>query len=197
MVTGGPLNRGRVAILATHGFHQAELISPWKTLDTFGVSVDIVAPARGTIRGWAHDDWAREVEVHRALGELGPTSADDYDALIVPGGVFHADALRLDARAHVFVRRFFEEDVPVGVIGHGTWILVDAGVLKGRRLTSARSMRTDLVNAGAHWVDKQVSIEGNLISSRDLLDVPAFEDALLGELESPPKRFHPHPPPAG
>lgn len=196
MVSGGKMENKRVAIVATDGVEQVEIVSPMRTLKSAGVDVDVIAPEGGTIRAWKHTDWGESIEVDRTLDELGPMSADEYDALLLPGGVINADALRREHRAHTFLRRFFDEDVPVAVICHGAWILIDAGVIRGRRITSYPTLECDLRNAGARWEDRQVLIDGNLISSRRPDDLPAFEDALLGALESPPRRTmprHAHP----
>ncbi len=192
MVSGGKIEGKRVAILATDGFEQSELKSPMRALEQAGVEVHVIAPKGPTIRAWKHTDWGDTVRVDRTLDELSPTAADEYDALVLPGGGMNPDKLRRDERALAFVRRFFEEDVPVAVICHGPWTLIDAGVVKGRRITSYPSIQTDLRNAGARWEDKQVVIDGNLISSRSPDDLPAFEDALLGAVESPPRRTMPH-----
>lgn len=188
MVSGGRIEGKRVAILATDGFEQSELMSPMRALEQAGVEVHVIAPKDGKIRGWNHTDWGESVTVDRTLDELEANAADEYDALVLPGGVMNPDKLRRDERALAFVRRFFEEDVPVAVICHGPWTLIDAGVVKGRKITSWPSLQTDLRNAGARWEDKQVVIDGNLISSRKPDDLPAFEDALLGAIESPPRR---------
>jgi protease I len=182
----------RVAIVATDGFEQSELMSPKRTLEKRGVKVDVIAPHGGTIRGWNHTDWGDEVKVDRVLDDVTAEDAEQYDALVLPGGVMNPDKLRRDERALAFVRRFFEEDIPVAVICHGPWTLIDAGVVRGRHITSWPSLQSDLRNAGARWDDRQVIIDGNLISSRKPDDLPAFQDALLAELESPPKRIKPH-----
>lgn len=181
----------RVAIVATDGFEQSELMSPKRTLEKRGAKVDVIAPHGGTIRGWNHTDWGDELKVDRVLDEVKPDDAEQYDALVLPGGVMNPDKLRRDERALAFVRRFFEEDIPVAVICHGPWTLIDAGVVRGRHMTSWPSLQSDLRNAGARWDDRQVIIDGNLISSRKPDDLPAFQDALLAELESPPKRIKP------
>lgn len=197
MVSGGRIEGKRVAILATDGVEQSELLSPKRALERMGIEVHVIAPKGGTIRAWKHTEWGESVRVDRSLDELGASAADDYDALVLPGGVMNPDKLRRDERALAFIRRFFDEDAPVAVICHGAWTLIDAGVVRGRHMTSYPSIQTDLRNAGARWEDKQVVIDGNLISSRSPADLPAFEDALLGAIESPPRRVvHRHPPPA-
>ncbi len=181
----------RVAIVATDGFEESELLSPKRALEKRGAEVDVIAPHGGTIRAWDHGDWGDEVEVDRVLADVKPEDAESYHALVLPGGVISPDKLRREERALAFVRRFFEEDIPVAAICHGPWTLIDAGVVRGRHLTSWPSLQSDLRNAGARWDDRQVIIDGNLISSRKPDDLPAFQDALIAQLESPPKRLKP------
>ncbi len=186
------LSGKRVAVVATDGVEQVELTSPKRALEGHGVKVDIIAPKSGHIRAWKHTEWGERIAVDHAIEEA---RADDYDALVLPGGVMNPDKLRRDERVLAFVRRFFDENKPVAVICHGPWTLIDAGVVKGRHLTSYPSLKRDLQNAGARWDDRQVVIDGNLVSSRNPGDLPAFEDALVGVLESPPKRVRAaHPP---
>lgn len=179
------LSGKRVAIVATDGVEQVELTSPKRALEGHGVKVDVIAPKSGHIRAWKRTEWGERVAVDHAIDEA---RTDDYDALVLPGGVMNPDKLRRDERVLTFVRRFFDENKPVAVICHGPWTLIDAGVVKGRHLTSYSSLKKDLQNAGARWDDRQVVIDGNLVSSRNPDDLPAFEDALVGLLESPPKR---------
>lgn len=179
------LSGKRVAIVATDGVEQVELTSPKRALEGHGVKVDVIAPKSDPIRAWKRTEWGERVAVDHAIDEA---RTDDYDALVLPGGVMNPDKLRRDERVLTFVRRFFDENKPVAVICHGPWTLIDAGVVKGRHLTSYPSLKKDLQNAGARWDDRQVVIDGNLVSSRNPDDLPAFEDALVGLLESPPKR---------
>lgn len=186
------LSGKRVAIVATDGVEQVELTSPKRALEGHGVKVDVIAPKSDPIRAWKRTEWGERVAVDHAIDEA---RTDDYDALVLPGGVMNPDKLRRDERVLAFVRRFFDENKPVAVICHGPWTLIDAGVVKGRHLTSYPSLKKDLQNAGARWDDRQVVIDGNLVSSRNPDDLPAFEDALVGLLESPPKRMRvAHPP---
>lgn len=178
----------RVAILATDGVEHVELTSPKRALEAMGVTVHVIAPHGDRVRSWKHTEWGEHIEVDRTIDAA---SADDYDALVLPGGVMNPDRLRRDPRVLAFVRRFFDDNKIVAVICHGAWTLIDAGVVEGRHITSYPSLQTDLRNAGARWDDRQVVIDGNLISSRRPDDLPAFEDALLGALESPPKRTRP------
>jgi len=173
------LNGKKVAILATHGFEQSELLDPKDALENEGAQVDVVAPAADDIQGFRHFDKADKVHVDRALGEA---DAEDYDALVLPGGVFNPDALRSNEDAIRFVRRFFTDSKPVGVICHGGWTLIDAGVVEGRTLTSVRSIRTDLRNAGARVVDQEVVVDNGLVSSRTPDDLDAFCRKLVEEI---------------
>ncbi len=185
----GSLDGKRIAIVATDGFEQSELMSPKNALERRGAKVDVIAPHGGWIRGWHHTNWGEEVKVDRVLDDVKAEDAEKYDGLLLPGGVMNPDQLRLDERVLALVQRFFEEDIPVAAICHAAWTLIDAGVVRGRHLTSWPSLQSDLRNAGARWDDRQVIIDGNLITSRKPDDLPAFQDALIGELESPPKRL--------
>ncbi len=169
-----------IAILATDGFEQVELLEPRKALDEAGAVTHVVAPKdQGErIRGWDHDHWGDEVAVEVPLAEADPAA---YDALLLPGGVMNPDNLRADEEAVEFTRSFFTEGKPVAAICHGPWTLIEAGVVEGRRMTSYHSIRTDLVNAGAEWVDEEVVVDRGLVSSRNPDDIPAFNDAMLAE----------------
>ena len=177
------LNGKRIAILATDGFEQAELEEPRSALTAEGAGVDVVAPKAGEIQGFRHFDKGDKVRVDRALGEV---RAEDYDALVLPGGVFNPDALRTDESAVRFVRGFFSDGKPVGVICHGGWTLIDAGVVEGRTMTSVRSIRTDLRNAGANVVDREVVVDNGLVSSRTPKDLDAFCRKLVEEIAEGP-----------
>jgi protease I len=166
----------RIAILATDGFEQSELVEPKQALSAAGARVDVVAPKAGSIRGWKTDDWGDEVAVDVPLAEA---QAEAYDALVLPGGVLNPDRLRTDAAAVGFVRSFFEQHKPVAAICHGPWTLVEADVLQGRRVTSYPSIRSDLVNAGAHWEDAEVVEDDGLVTSRNPDDIPAFNRKVM------------------
>jgi protease I len=166
----------KIAILATNGFEEVELTKPRKALDEAGATTHIIAPESGTIKAWNHDDWSDTYEVDATLDEA---SADDYDALVLPGGVLNPDKLRVNEDALAFVKSFFEQDKPVGAICHGPWTLINADVVKGRKLTSYHTIRRDLENAGAIWVDQEVAKAGNLVTSRNPDDIPAFNDAII------------------
>jgi protease I len=171
-LTGAAGLRGvRVAILATDGFEQAELLEPRRALDAAGADTEVVSPKQGKVRGWKMKEWGDEVAVDRALDAADPK---DYDALLLPGGVINADALRMQPKAVSFVKSFFDDGKPVGVICHAPWTLIESGVVRGHRLTSWPSLRTDLTNAGAQWVDAEVVVDGKLVTSRKPDDIPAF-----------------------
>ena len=169
----------RVAALATHGFEQDELLQPRKALIDAGATVEVVSPESGRIRGWKHKEWGEDVKVDRTLEQARP---DEYDALLLPGGVMNPDRLRMDPRVVQFVKRFFDEGKPIAVICHGPWTLVEAGVVRGVTMTSWPSVKTDLENAGARWVDQEVVVDGQLVTSRKPDDLPAFTRAILERL---------------
>ena len=169
----------RVAILATDGFKQVELIEPKKSLEQAGATTEVIAPKAGEIRGWKMKDWGDSVAVDKTLSNAKP---GDYDALILPGGVANPDHLRMDEKAVRFVKDFAESGKPVAAICHGPWTLIEAGVVKGHTLTSWPSLKTDLRNAGANWVDKEVVMDGNFITSRKPDDIPAFSKKVIEEI---------------
>jgi len=168
----------RVAALATHGFEQDELLQPRKALVDAGATVEVVSPESGRIRGWRHKEWGEEVAVDRTLDQA---RADEYDALLLPGGVMNPDRLRMDSRAVQFVKRFFDDGKPIAVICHGPWTLVEANVVRGVTMTSWPSLKTDLTNAGAKWVDQEVVVDRGLVSSRKPDDIPAFNRKMIEE----------------
>ncbi len=173
-----PLQGKRVAVLATDGFEQSELEQPKQALEGAGASVDVVAPKSGSIRGWAGKDWGSPIAVDRTLDEARP---DEYDGVLLPGGVMNPDRLRTDSRAVAFVRDAFQAGKPVAAICHGPWTLIDAGVVKGYRITSWPSLKADLTNAGATWVDDEVVTDRGLVSSRKPADIPAFNRKMIEE----------------
>lgn len=172
----GKLTGIRVAILATDGFEQSELLEPRKALDQAGAATEIISPKGGRIRGWNHKEWGREVDVDQALQSADPK---DYDALVLPGGVMNPDALRMNPTAVAFVKSFFEAGKPVAAICHGPWTVIETGAARGQRMTSWPSLKTDIKNAGAEWVDEEVVVDGKLVTSRKPDDLPAFNRATV------------------
>jgi protease I len=173
------LNGKRVAILVAEGFEQSEMVEPRRALEQAGAETEIVSPAQDEVQGWNHFDKADRFNVDVPVEQA---NADDYDALLLPGGVANPDQLRTNPKAVQFVKRFFEASKPVGVICHGPWTLIEAGAVQGRTLTSWPSLRTDLVNAGAKWVDQEVVTDRGLVSSRKPDDIPAFSRKLIEEI---------------
>lgn len=161
----------RIAILATDGFEQSELEKPLGTLRDAGADVRVVSLEGGSIRGVRGHQWSDEVPVDRTLGEV---SADDFDTLVIPGGLYNPDTLRAEPAAVEFVRDMFDAKKPVAAICHGPWLLIEADVVRGRQVTSYPSIRTDLINAGALWLDQAVVVHQGLITSRSPADLDAF-----------------------
>lgn len=175
----GKLDGKKVAIIATDGFEESELTEPRKALEQAGARVEVVSLERGRIRGNRHFERGLEVPVDRTIDEARPEA---YDALVLPGGLFNPDKLRTDQRVTGFVRTFFESGKPLGAICHGPQVLIDAGVVEGRKLTSVRSIATDLKNAGALWQDTEVVVDQGLVTSRTPDDLPAFCRKLVEEI---------------
>ncbi len=173
------LSGKKIAILATDGFEQSELIKPRQALDQAGATTEVISPKTGEIKGWNHTEWGESVKVDKALGQANPA---DYAALVLPGGVMNPDHLRMDPAAVDFVRKFVETGKPVAAICHGPWLLVEAGVVKGKKVTSWPSLKTDLRNAGAEWIDQEVSKDGQFITSRKPDDIPAFSRTIIDTL---------------
>jgi protease I len=167
----------KIAILATDGVEQIELLDPQKALKAAGATVTVVSPKSGTIQGMNHDQKGDQIKVDATLDSVKP---EQFDALVLPGGVANPDYLRVDKQAVDFVRHFATSGKPVGAICHGPWTLIEADAVRGRTLTSWPSLQTDLRNAGATWVDKPVVADGNLVSSRKPDDLPQFNAQLLG-----------------
>ncbi|HVL37298.1 MAG TPA: type 1 glutamine amidotransferase domain-containing protein [Burkholderiales bacterium] len=166
----------RVAILVAEGFEQAEMVEPRKALEQAGAQTEIVSPAEDEVQGWNHFDKADRFQVDAPLDEA---RSADYDALLLPGGVASPDQLRALPKAVQFVREFVQAGKPIAVICHGPWTLIEAGAAKGRTLTSWPSLQTDLVNAGAKWVDEEVVVDRGIVSSRKPDDLPAFSRRML------------------
>ncbi len=166
----------RIAILATDGFEQSELIDPRRALDTAGAITEVISPKSGEVKAWNHKDWGLSVDVDQKLDEANPQR---YDALLLPGGVMNPDALRVLPKAVAFVRSFFDADKPVAAICHGPWTVVESGSAEGYRMTSWPSLRTDIQNAGGEWVDAEVVVDENLVTSRMPADIPAFNREMI------------------
>ncbi|MFY2764668.1 type 1 glutamine amidotransferase domain-containing protein [Arenimonas sp. MALMAid1274] len=169
-------NAKRIAILATDGYEQSELMDPRETLKKAGYDVDVISLKSGQIRGWKGKDWGDSVDVDV---ELSKASAKDYAALVLPGGVINPDKLRMEQAAVAFIKEFDQAGKPLAAICHGPWLLAEAGAAKGREMTSWASIRTDLENAGAKWKDAEVVVDGHVITSRKPDDIPAFTQAVI------------------
>jgi protease I len=161
----------KIAFLFTEGAEQVEVQKPLEAVKEAGAEVDIVSLEKGEIEMWEHFDKGEKITADKAVSDADPS---DYDGLVLPGGVANPDQLRADEDAVKFVRAFFEQDKPVGSICHGPWLLVEAGAAKGRKVTSFPSIKTDLENAGADWVDEEVVVDNGLVTSRNPDDLPAF-----------------------
>jgi protease I len=180
------LNGKKIAILVCDGFEQVELTEPVKALQDAGATTHIVSPAQGQVKGWKETEWGDRFKVDVPLDRV---KAVDYDALLLPGGVLNADKLRMNARAVQFVKDFFKHSKPVAAICHGPVILIDAGVLKGRTVTSYPAIRADLANAGAIWVDQEVYVDNGLVTSRKPDDLPAFNRKMIEEFAEGVHKF--------
>ncbi|QGA52635.1 type 1 glutamine amidotransferase domain-containing protein [Pseudomonas brassicacearum] len=177
----GSLNNKRVAILVTDGFEQAELTGPQQALEQAGVEVDIVSAREGQVKGWNHDQPADDFRIDLTFKAA---NVEQYDAVVLPGGVQNSDTIRIDADAQKLVKSFEAAGKPIAVICHGGWLLVSSGLVKGKTMTSYKTLKDDLVNAGANWVDKEVVKDGTLISSRQPDDIPAFNRELISALSA-------------
>lgn len=175
---GKELQGKRVAILSTDGFEQSELFEPLKALKEAGADVQIVSIKAGEIKGWKHTDWGEKIKVDLVLEDA---SADDFDALMLPGGVINPDKLRIEEKAVQFVKAIAEAGKPIAAICHGPQTLIETGVLIGRTMTSWPSLKTDLINAGANWIDEEVVVDNGLVTSRKPDDIPAFNRKMIEE----------------
>ena len=166
----------KVAILVEDGFERVELVDPRRALDQAGAVTRIVSPRGERVRSWNFTEWSEPFPVDVVLDRAQP---DDFDALLLPGGVMNPDALRMQPKAVAFVKAFFDAGKPVAVICHGPWTVIETGAARGRRIASWPSLKTDLRNAGAEWVDEEVVVDGNLVSSRQPDDIPAFSREMI------------------
>ena len=172
------LENKTVAILTDNGFEEVELTGPRKALEEAGAKVRIVSMQKNTVRAWNHDHWSIEVQVDDLLSEA---NSDDYDALMIPGGVINPDKMRSQLEYVLFAREFLESGKPVAAICHGPQLLIETGLLRGRDMTSYPSIKTDLINAGADWHDKAVVVDNGLVTSRSPDDLPAFNEKMIEE----------------
>lgn len=170
----------RIAILATDGFEESELTSPKRALENEGWDTEIISLKTGKIKSWDKNNWGMEINVDKTVDQV---SAKDYHALVLPGGVLNPDQLRINEDALVFVRDFFKQSKPVAAICHGPWTLINAEVVKGRTMTSYKSIKKDLENAGALWVDKEVVVDEAFVTSRTPDDLPAFNAKMIEEIK--------------
>ncbi len=170
----------RIAIVATNGFEEVELTSPKKAMENEGFEVEIVSPQEGKIKAWDKDHWSEEYTVDKTIDKV---SAEDYNALVLPGGVLNPDNLRTNEDVLKFVRDFFKQSKPVAAICHGAWTLINAEVVEGRTMTSYHTLRKDLENAGANWVDKEVVVDQALVTSRNPDDLEAFNAKVIEEIK--------------
>ena len=175
---GNELRNKRVAVLVDNGFEQSELMEPRKALQDAGATADVISPQTGKVKGWQHTNWGEEIPVDRKLDEAKP---DEYDALLLPGGVMNPDKLRANQAAVRFVKHFVDSGKPIAAICHGPWTLIEAGATRGRKMTSWPSLQSDLRNAGAEWVDQEVVTDRGLVTSRKPDDIPAFNRKMIEE----------------
>lgn len=170
------LSELRVAVIATDGFEETELTEPVRALKEAGATVEVVSPQSGQIQAFQHHDKSITVDIDRVLEEV---QADEYDALVLPGGALNADTLRVEPKVQSFIRQFQEAGKPMAVICHAPWILVSANTVQGRTLTSYHTIQDDVRNAGGNWVDQEVVVDGNWVTSRQPSDIPAFNREML------------------
>ena len=184
------LSGKKVAILATDGVEQVELTEPKQNLEDAGATTEVIAPKSGEIKAWKFKEWGDKIKVDKSLDQANPS---DYDLLMLPGGVMNPDHLRMEPKAVQFVKDFARTGRPIAAICHGPWTLIEAGLVRGKKMTSWPSLQTDLKNAGAHWVDEVVVVDGNLITSRKPADIDIFSRAMMDKVapidQSEPQRL--------
>jgi protease I len=188
------LSGKKVAIITENGFEEVELTSPKKALEEAGAQVDIVSPQQKNVKAWNHDHWSIELPVNVQIDKAKP---EDYDALMIPGGVLNPDQMRMNAKCVEFAQRFLEEGKPIAAICHGPQLLIETGLINGRTMTSYWSLRTDMQNAGVDWVDKEVVVDNGLVTSRSPKDLEAFNRKMIEEIKegthAPSAAFTPSP----
>jgi protease I len=177
-IMANELEGKRIAILVADGFEEVELTKPKLALEAAGAVTDIVSPNKATVKGWATTDWGQEMEIDVQLSDA---EADDYDGLLLPGGVMNPDKLRMNDEAVEFVQQFVDAGKPIAAICHGPWTLIETGIVEGRRMTSWPSLQTDLENAGAEWSDEECVVDNGLVTSRKPSDIPAFNKKMIEE----------------
>ena len=175
------LHEKKIAILVANGFEQVELTKPRKALEDAGAATELISIEKEKVKGWDHTKWGDEFEVEVHLDESDP---EEYDGLLLPGGVMNPDRLRNNENAVKFVKHFTDNNLPIAAICHGPWTLIETGFVKGKKMTSYPSIKTDLKNAGANWVDEEVVVDGNLVTSRKPDDIPAFNEKMIELFEA-------------
>ncbi|HKQ14364.1 MAG TPA: type 1 glutamine amidotransferase domain-containing protein [Steroidobacteraceae bacterium] len=174
------IKQAKVVILATHGFEQSELLVPKQKLQDAGAQVVVVSPEKGQIRGWQHKDWGESVAVDKSLDEV---SAEDYDAIVLPGGQINPDLLRINPQALQLIRDFLDSGKVVAAVCHAPWLLIEVDAVRGRQVTSYKSIKTDVVNAGGKWIDREVVTDSGIITSRNPGDLDAFSAKIIDEIQ--------------
>ena len=188
------LSGKKVAIITENGFEESELTSPKKALEEAGAQVDIISPQQQKVKAWDHDHWSMELPVNVNIDKAKP---EDYDALVIPGGVMNPDQMRMNTKCVEFAQRFLEEGKPIAAICHGPQLLIETGLISGRTMTSYWSLKTDMQNAGVDWVDKEVVVDNGLVTSRSPKDLQAFNKKMIEEIKegthAPSAAFTPSP----
>ena len=174
------LSGKKIAMLTDNGFEEVELTSPKKALEQEGAKVQIVSPQKGKVKAWNHDKWSIELPVDVSIDQA---KAEDYDALVLPGGVMNPDQLRQNKKAVEFAQQFLQSGKPIAAICHGPQLLIETGMITGHTMTSYPSLRTDLTNAGVHWIDKEVVVDHGLVTSRTPKDLEAFNKKMIEEIK--------------